>query len=286
MSIQVSQASETKVTPVSTAKKRDAYLQGLLAAVKEGVPTGLALASLRGTAEALVSERSFPSSRDEDWRFADLSAMLATSFKVGGTTVAIDADAIAPLLLSEAKVRLVFVNGLYNADLSSTEALPEGAIVGNLATLYSNSELQGKLDQRLGQQSGAHEVFTALNTAGFQDAVVVWVPRNQVVETPIQVIYVSVPQAEAAIASPRCLVVAESGSALTLVEEFWGMGTGAHFTNAVSEIWVDDNAEVIHIRVQREGADTFHIGKTVATQARDSRYRCTAISLGDRKSVV
>ncbi|HEY9881264.1 MAG TPA: Fe-S cluster assembly protein SufD [Leptolyngbyaceae cyanobacterium] len=274
------QASETEVT-VSAAQKRDAYLKGLLKTVKAGVPAGLGLSSLRGAAEALVSERSFPSNRDEEWRFTDLSAMLAIPFKAGKVSEAIASEAIATLTLPEtAGARLVFIDGLYSADLSSTEALPEGVIVGNLASLYSNSDLQGKLDQRLGQQSGAHEVFTALNTAGFQDAAVIWVPRNQAVETPIQVIYVSVPQAEAAIAQPRCLVVAESGSALTLVEEFWGGDSGAHFTNAVSEIWVDENAEVTHIRVQREGAGTFHIGKTAATQARDSRYRCIAISLG------
>jgi Fe-S cluster assembly protein SufD len=48
----------------------------------------------------------------------------------------------------------------------------------------------------------------------------------------------------------------------------------------VTEVWVAGNAEVNHTRVQRESAQAFHIGKTVVSQARDSRYTCTAISLG------
>jgi Fe-S cluster assembly protein SufD len=74
--------------------------------------------------------------------------------------------------------------------------------------------------------------------------------------------------------------VAESGSAATLIEDFWGGDTGDHFTNAVSELWLDANAQVTHSRIQREGAGTFHIGKTVVTQARDSQYVGTAVDFG------
>jgi Fe-S cluster assembly protein SufD len=113
---------------------------------------------------------------------------------------------------------------------------------------------------------------------GFQDAVVIYLPRNVVIDTPVQILYVH--QGQNTLAQPRCLVVAETGSALTLVEDFWGTGDSLNLTNAVTELWLDANAQITHSRIQREGAGTYHIGKTVVTQARDSQYIGTAADFG------
>jgi Fe-S cluster assembly protein SufD len=80
------------------------------------------------------------------------------------------------------------------------------------------------------------------------------------------------------------LVLAEAGSALTLVEDFFGASNSDHFNNSVTEIWADDNAQVTHVRLQREGTGTFHIAKTAITQGRDSRYTAIPVTLGARLS--
>ncbi len=123
-----------------------------------------------------------------------------------------------------------------------------------------------------------------MNTAGFQAAAVVYVPRNQAVEQPIQVVHLSVSQGEPTVANSRCLVLAEAGSAVTVVEDFFGAHGEDYFNNSVTEVWADDNAQVTHVRLQREGAATFHIGKTAITQGRDSRYTIVPITLGARVS--
>ena len=64
--------------------------------------------------------------------------------------------------------QVVLVNGRFDAELSQLDALPEGAVVGSLQSLYGKH--QAKLDERLAQSRGP-EAFTALNTVGFQDAV-------------------------------------------------------------------------------------------------------------------
>ncbi|PSR15176.1 Fe-S cluster assembly protein SufD [filamentous cyanobacterium CCP3] len=262
-----------------TADQRDAYLKGLVQRVQTAVPAELELGELRSRAEALLNEQTFPSTRDEDWRFTDLSAMLSLEF-TGAGEAAVDEAAIADLRLPEtAGAQIVVVNGRVSAALSQLENLPSDVVVGSL---LSHPDLLSKLGERLAQSSGSHEVFTALNTVGFQDAVVVWLPRNVVVKSPIQIIYISKPQENPVIVQPRCLVVAESGSAATLVEDFWGNTSESQFTNSVTELWLDANAHLTHSRIQREGAGTFHIGKTAVTQARDSQYIGTAVDFGAR----
>ncbi|MGB3137532.1 MAG: Fe-S cluster assembly protein SufD [Nodosilinea sp.] len=269
----------SELPSVVTVGQRDAYLKGLVKRVQAAVPAELALKEMRSRAKALLDEHAFPSTRDEDWRFTDLAAMLAVDFATAGEVDAAEAD-VADLRLPEtAGAQIVVVNGRFSAALSNLEKLPAAAVVNSL---LAHPDQPPELADRLAKASGSHEVFTALNSLGFQDAVVVWLPRNTIVETPIQVIYLSQVYNEALITQPRCLVVAESGSALTLIEDFSGVSESHYFTNAVTEVWLDANAQLTHSRIQREGAGTFHVGKTVVTQARDSQYVGTAVDFGAR----
>ncbi|MFQ4140040.1 Fe-S cluster assembly protein SufD [Nodosilinea sp. PGN35] len=269
----------SEVSVLATVDRRDAYLRELAQRVRRVVPEELGLAEVRDRALSFLNEQTWPSTRQEDWRFTDLSSLLAVEFaptEVG----TVEESNLTDLRLPEtAGAQLVVVNGRVSAELSRLENLPEGAIAGSLA---ANPELAEKLAPYLAQASGGHETFTALNTVGFADAVVVWVPRNVAVETPVQVIYVSQAGDTPLIAQPRCLVVAESGSALRLIEDFWGYSEADQLTNAVTEFFVEASAQVTHCRIQREGKGTVHIGKTAVTQARDSQYVGTAVDFGGR----
>ncbi|MFE4106765.1 Fe-S cluster assembly protein SufD [Almyronema epifaneia] len=271
---------------LSPLSEPETYLTQLLATVTAAVPTALALPALRQTATALVQEQTFPSPRQEAWRFSDLSGLLALAFQVAEppSPSALEAIAAIPARPETANSRLVFVNGVYVEALSSRSALPEAVVVGSLATLYAQPDLQPEIERHLAQAQGHNEVFTALNTAGFQDAALIWVPRSVELSVPIQLVHYSlpVPEQTPVIAQPRTLVMAAANSSLTLIEEYHSLGEGHCFTNAVSEIWLAANAQVHHVRLQDEAKTTFHIAKTAVTQARDSFYSCTAIDLGAR----
>ncbi len=273
--------SENVLSPMTRGtEQRDAYLKGLIQTVKGGVPADLALSELRSRAEVLLKEQTFPHTRQEDWRFTDLSSMLDIAFACADGDQPVAAAIEALRLPETAGAQVVVVNGQVKPDLSQLDGLPQGAVVGSLRALQDHPIWLEKLAQRLGRASGHHEVFTALNTIGFQDAVVVWLPPNGGMETPLQIIYGAEAADTPVLAQPRCLVVAEPSSALTLIEDYWGNASTAYFTNAVTEIWLEANAQVTHSRLQREGSGTFHMAKTVVTQARDSQYIGTAVDLG------
>lgn len=274
------------VSPAQAAADRDAYLLQLLQQVSRNSFASSVLPKLGETATALVHEQTLPSTRDEEWRFTDLSALLQTPFRaLSSQPSAVSWDDLAAVTLPETKTsRLVFVNGVYAPELSAVSDLPDGVLVGGLVEVYADPALQPKITPYLAQQSGSNEVFTALNTAGFQDAAVVWVKPNQTLEHPIHILFVSVADDHPVIAQPRCLVIAEANSGLTLVEDYWGLDESDHLTNGVTEIWLEENAQVNHSRIQRQGRAAFHIGKTAVSQARDSRYTCNAITLGAKLS--
>ncbi|MBW4601096.1 MAG: Fe-S cluster assembly protein SufD [Calothrix sp. FI2-JRJ7] len=267
------------VSLTSTLLDRDAYLTGLLNNVVVG-ETQHWLQEIKQGAANWVRHSILPTNRDEEWRFTDLSKLKQINFKNVETRHV--ASLRQPQILPEAQnSRLVFINGVYASELSAVSGLPEGILVTNLTNLPE--EYTVKAQEYLAQAEGALEVFTALNTAGMQDAAVIWVSKNVVVETPIHLVYITA--GESAISLPRCLVVADTGSQVSFVEEYV---TGkmpveqesSYFTNAVTEIWLADNASVSHTRVQKEDFSAFHVGKTAVTQARYSRYTCNAINIG------
>ena len=292
MTIQVSASTipnPEELGLTAASNREDTYLAGLLnqcqALDLQVIDPEIAalLQELRDRASLWVNKLTIPTKRDEEWRFTDLSPLLKVNFQQPQIKVDLAESAIANFILPEAPIRLVFVNGTYAPQLSAVADLPEGLVVSNLAQLPVTH--RSKVSQYLAQKEGATEVFTVLNTAGLTDAAVVWVAKNTVVEAPIHLLFLSVADESATITQPRCLVVAESGSAVTLIEEYTNTDEqGLYFSNAVTEIFVEQNAGVSHTRVQREGKAAFHIGKSAIAQARDSRYTCNAISLGAKLS--
>ncbi|MBD2344709.1 Fe-S cluster assembly protein SufD [Anabaena subtropica] len=283
MTMQVSPsaiANSDAVSLTSSLLDRDSYLLSLLNQVTVPATEGW-LQELREGAANWVRHSTIPTTREEEWRFTDLSALRRVEFQQGEVK---PAD-ISVLGLSEAAdSRLVFVNGVYAPDLSAVADLPPGVVVGNLSALPITE--QERVKKYLAQSEGALEVFTALNTAGISDVAVVLVAKNVIVETPIHLVFISVAGETAMISQPRCLVVAESGSQVSVVEEFVTPNAeeGVYLTNAVTEITIADNAHVSHTRVENESKQAFHIGKTAVTQARYSRYTCHAVTLGGKIS--
>ncbi|NJK50244.1 Fe-S cluster assembly protein SufD [Candidatus Gracilibacteria bacterium] len=243
---------------------------------------------LRQKAVSVATESTIPSKKDEEWRFTDLSKLLQVQFQAATATTITNNDLNA-FVLPEAKTsRLVFVNGFYAPELSDVSGLPDGVYVGNLANLPDTHK--SEFVKYLAQQEGATEVFTALNTAGLTDVAVIWADPNVVVETPIHLLFLSAATDSPSFSQPRVLVVAETSSSLQFVEYYGAISQTCsdipqaryYFTNAVTEIWVNENAQVTHTRIQRESGDGFHIAKTAIAQGKDSRYICNEISLGGK----
>lgn len=281
MSIQV---SSTPIDSQSTGsgQDRNRFWAHLLELAQRS-PAPSELQALRQHAAVRVQEQSFPTTRDEEWRFTDLSALSQLSFETATDQAATNVGTVEPFALPEVdRARLVFVNGIYASTLSTLTELPEGLMVSNLSAL--SAQERDRLQHYLGQQPGAEEVFTALNTTGLTDAAVVHVSKNQEVQTPIHLLFVSTTRSTPTFIQPRCLVVAAPNSSLTLIEEHVAIGEGIYFTNSVTEVWVRENAAVNHTRIQRDDRAAFHIGKTAVSQARDSRYTCNTVSLGARLS--
>jgi len=272
------------------SEKRSACLANLLKLRSPSPSAPVWLQTTRELAATKAQVLAIPSTREEEWRFTDLSALLSVQFSSHGADPdSVDLDEIKDFFIPEATHRLVFINGLYCPRLSKVTDLPPGLFVGSLGEALKVESIATALQTHLAHQPGSEDVFTLLNTASLSDAAVVWVEKNQEIATPVQLLFLSsdspsLDGAEPIASYPRCLVVTEKNSSLTVVEEYASLGLKNNFCNAVTEVWLSENSQVNHTRIQRENNAAFHIGKTVVSQARSSRYTCNALSIGAKLS--
>ena len=154
---------------------------------------------------------------------------------------------------------LVFVNGRFDATLSSTAALPDGVTLLPLARAYD--ELPLVVEQYLGKVAAYEgQTFTALNTAFLDDGAVLHTGAEVEVARPIHLLFVADASARDGAAQPHNLIVLDRFAKATVIETYAGLGDGSYFTNAVTEAVVGDGATLTHLKLQREGSDAFHVG--------------------------
>jgi Fe-S cluster assembly protein SufD len=260
---------------------KSGYLEQLLRGLPD-LPAGTRgwLHALRADALERANALAVPTTRDEDWRFTDLSPLYRSTFQRAEAPAGISAAQIAGWTVPEAGSRLVFLDGHFVPGLSDLHP-KAGVTVTPLAAAVAGSD--PLLGEHLARYAGFRdEPFVAVNTAWLQDGALVTVARNHAARRPVHLLFVST-RAEAA-SYPRLLVVAQPGSECTLIEDFVSLHEGAYLTNAVAEIAVAANAGVRHVRLQREAKAAFHIGACSVRLERDSRFESVAVALGARIS--
>ena len=253
------------------------YLDSLLQGRPPASPLGW-LNQLRADAVDRVGALTVPTTRDEDWRFTDISPLTKLSFQPAQTAAALAPAAIEPWTVAEAAARLVFVDGIFAPEHSFNRA---GIMVENLAACVTahGAAAQAQLGRLAAFERNA---FTALNTAFLHDGALIVAPRDRALAAPIHLLFIAT--CKHAASYPRCLVIAEPGAELTLIEDHVALQDEAYFTNAVTEIALAANAQVHHVRVQRDSAAAFHFANCAVSLAQSSRYHSVSVALGARIS--
>ena len=137
------------------------------------------------------------------------------------------------------------------------------------------AELPEDAGRHLGRYANQGNPFAALNTALMSKVAYVHVPRNTVLEQPIEITY----EADGEYGyTPRTLIVVGANAQCRVVETY--RGTGAYFTNAVTEIVAGDGAVVDHYKVTEESPEAFHVATLQAAVGRSANFSSHSITLG------
>ena len=222
---------------------------------------------------------SLPTSKDEEWRYTNISPLLKYNFTPADGDVSISDEVINKLKFDDLKSSIiVFVNGKFSKEYSQLLKLPEGTVISSISDAIKNyPDIIGKHFGKYAEYNS--QIFTALSTAYTKDGAFIYVPDNKIVEHPIHIIFITSSD-DKIVTQPRNLFVSGKNSQVSIIEHYAGTDENIYFTNAVTEIVAGENAIVDHIKLQEESKNAFHIARMEVDQERSSNFTSHSISTG------
>lgn len=250
-------------------------------------------ASLNGSAQGplhakrkeaieLFQRLGFPAAKDEEYKYTNIAKALDKN--IGQHTSSapsnLDARGIEQFMFKDLEAnQLVFINGKYRAELSRVISPPEEILIQELSGAYA--EQPEKIAKALSQQANpTDDSFIALNTAFALHGLFIETPANSVVKHPVIIHYISDSSQEVSTSQPRNLFLIGRSAELSIVEVYNSVGENSSFTNLVSEVDVQENAQLQYYKLQTETDKALQVNTTNIYQRADSRVSTTTITLG------
>jgi Fe-S cluster assembly protein SufD len=233
------------------------------------------LNTVRQQALEQFNSQGLPSKKVEDWKYTSLWNLAQQSFNHDAQASSLTIEQSEKVALLKDAYRLVIVDGVFCAELSLLNDIQEGLSISPLSSGVA------QLEQQLGQQVDVNKAgLTALNTMLMNEGIVITVAADTEIVKPIELLVINSGQTDNLAIHLRNVVVINKNSKATLIEHYVGLADQTAMTNVVSEVILEDAAELNHYKLQQESNNTFHIATLAAKQAANSKWNTNNISLG------
>lgn len=215
-----------------------------------------------------------PGPRSEAWKYTPLRALERRSFAVAGSPAA----HVEPALLAAIPApRLVFVNGCHVPTLDDLAGLPRGVLLRNLVGTREDDEIPAEGAQ---VQPRADAVFTRLNRALYRDGVLLEVDAGTRVEPVLHLVFVGAVTDTDMAWHLRNRIALGGGATLAVVEHHLAAGDHASLGTLSTQVVIGEGAQLVHARIQDEGARATMFATTEARVARAAGYQRIDLELG------
>ena len=171
---------------------------------------------------------------------------------------------------------LIFNGWFYDKNIKSA-LLPSGVILDSLEnTAKNNPELVQKYYAQIADTST--DSLVALNTAYAKDGYFLYIPKNVIIEKPIQIINLLKSESNT-FATQRNLVVIEPGASLKLLLCDHTLNLNQYLSNSVTEVFVEENAHLDYYTVQNQHNNSASINSVFIQQEKNSTVTTHTVSL-------
>lgn len=251
------------------------------AALQSELPGGAhaAVTALREAGLRRFSSVGWPHNKIEAWKYTTLRPLAGIGFSAAASDSGAAVQDAPRSLFAATAARVVIVNGRIRADLSRMDGLPSGARLRSLTeVLRDEPERLTALFAASAERDD--QPMAALNLALMTDGVVLTVDAGTVIDEPIEVLHLVVPGETPPAVHVRSAVIVERGGSAILVERHLGLDGGAYLANGATDLVVEEDASLLHVKVQEETSEAYHLHANRVQIARNARYRSVVLSRG------
>lgn len=239
------------------------------------------LNAMRDKAFEVFSAKGFPTKREEDYLYTDISAAFEPDYGMNINRLPLKGN---PYFAFKCNVPNLgtnlyyMLNDVFSADYLPQMEYPKGVFVGSLKEFAEkHPEVCAKYYGKVANLDDDHSI-AAFNTMYAQDGFVVYVPKNVVVETPIQVMNV-LKSTMNSIVTRRYLVIVEENAQARILTCDHAMDDMEYLVTQVNEIYAGRNAVVDFYELEENSASVTRFASTFIDQEESSNVLVNNLTL-------
>ena len=239
-----------------------------------------ALNAPRAAAFADFERLGFPTRKTEKYKYTDVSKFFEPDYglNLNRLEIPVNPYEVFKCDVPNMSTSLYFVvnDAFYNKALPKSH-LPEGVIFGSLKEMAEQRpELVKKYYGKLADTS--KDGVTAFNTAFAQDGVLLYVPKNVVVEKPIQLVNILRGDVNFMV-NRRVLIILEEGAQARLLACDHAMDSVNFLATQVVEVFVGENATFDFYELEETHTSTVRISSLYVRQEANSNVLLNGMTL-------
>ncbi|WP_299223220.1 Fe-S cluster assembly protein SufD [uncultured Psychroserpens sp.] len=243
------------------------------------VDVDAAIHDVRSEAIKTFEIQGFPTKKDEAWKYTSLNSILRHDYSVFPKEEnALEYHDVKKYFIHDIDTyKIVFIDGKYSSHLSQTTH--DGIDVCLMSAALSKPKYRLIIENYF-NKAAAKDSLTSLNTAFSQEGAYIHIPKNKVVEKPIQVLHFSTGNESALMLQPRNLIVVDENSHVQIIERHQSLTDNPILTNSVTEVFANKRAIIDYYKIQNDKDSASLIDNTFVKQKRESHASVHTFSFG------
>ena len=237
--------------------------------------------AIRDDAFALFEELHFPTVVLENYKYTDLKAPLSIDYGLNINRIPIPVNPYEVFTCDVPGIHsyLYFVvnDAFYPVNDARNKTLPKGVIIGSLNQIAENHPELVK--QYFGKLSTTKkDGLIAFNGAFAQDGFFMYVPKNVVLDKPVQLVNIMRSDVDS-MANSHNLIILEEGAKAQLLVCDHTVDDVRFLSNRVTEVFVGENATYEHYKLENTHTKTTNLSTLLIDQQRSSTVLANIITL-------
>jgi Fe-S cluster assembly protein SufD len=239
------------------------------------------LHDIRNEAIKIFEEKGFPSKKEEAWKYTSLNSVVKHNYSLfPKKDNAIEYKDIKQYLIHDIEsYKIIFIDGKYSSHLSETTH--DGIDVCLMSAAFSKPKYRLVIENYF-NKAATKDSLSSLNTAFSSEGAYIHIPKNKLVEKPIQIVHFSTGSEAALMLQPRNLIVVGENSHVQIIERHQSLTENPVFTNSVTEIFTAKRAIVDYYKVQNDKESASLIDNTFISQKQESHCSVHTFSFGGK----
>lgn len=236
---------------------------------------------LRSDAIKIFEKQGFPSKKEEAWKYTSLNKILKEDYSVfPKREKVLEYSDVREFFIHDIdSYKIVFVDGKYSSHLSQTTH--EGVDVCLMSAALAKPKYRLVIETYF-NKAATKDSLSSLNTAFAQEGAYIHIPKNKVLEKPIQIIHFSTGSESATMLQPRNLIVVNENAHVQIIERHQSLTDNPVLTNSVTEVFANKRAIVDYYKIQNDNSNASLIDNTFIKQKQQSQVSMHTFSFGGK----